>query len=208
MDENFVKMFNIFFLHTCNWANTGWFHGAIQQPSQQESIYHWGGESVLCKNIFVQTLFFLINDTVNPSLESKMFWSAICILGSPKHEYLLPTVCMFNGQLMTCCKRSYIMRLCVCLGNSEPFSLILLSMTFIFVVIPFYLSLTHLFLFRKAWLYHPYWSPSFCLKLLFSRLPFLFCILPNFTPNIDYSDTLNTKGLHQHYKQHIRLEIT
>lgn len=94
--------------------------------------------------------FPLIHDTVNPSLESKMFQSVICILGSPKHEYLLPTVCMINGQLMTCCKRSYIMRLCVCLGNSEPFPLTLLSMIFILVVIPFYLSLTHLFLFRKS----------------------------------------------------------
>lgn len=149
---------------------------------------------------------FLTHDTVNPSLETKMFQSVIRILGSPKHEYLLLTVCMFNGQLMTRCKRSYIMRLYVCLGNGEPFLLTLLSMTFSFVVIPLHLSLTHLFLFRKIWLYHTR-HPGFCLKFLSSRLPFLYHILSSYTPNIDYPNTLTTKGLHQHFKQHIRLEI-
>lgn len=106
---------------------------------------------------------------------------------------------------MSCCKKSYIMRLFDSLGNRKSFPLPLLSMTFIFVIIPFYLPLAHLFLFMIA----------DCIllesKLLyefffFSVLSLLLCNIPNFTPSISYLDILSTKGLHQHYEKHIRLE--
>lgn len=180
-----------------------WSHKRTKEIGSYVSLEWW--KCSLQKH-FNSNTFSLIHDTVNPSLGTKMFQSVICILGSPKDEYLLSIVRMFNGQLMSCLKRSNIMRLFVCLGNSEPFPLPLLSMTFIFVIIPFYLPLAQIFLFRIAWLYPP-GVPASVQKFFFSGLPLLLCIFPNFTPIIDYPDTLNTKGLHQQYEQHIRLEV-
>lgn len=160
-----------------------WSHKRIKSIGIYISLGWWTRS--LQKHFSFKLLVFALY--VILSLETKMFQTVICILGSPKREYLLPKAGVFTGQLVTCCKSSYVMRLRLCLGNGEHFPFALFSMTFIFLVIPFYSALTHLFLGK---LDHILLESQICLKLLFSTLPLLFRV-PNFTPK-DYTSTMNS----------------